>query len=146
MKQNGDGENLAFWHNFFSGIYLFLVVVAIYYLESSQKLAKEVSVFEFFLLALATFRLIRLLVYDSVTQHIRDYLERQTSGIGRELALLINCPWCTGVWAGLFVGFLFFVSPLATFFILILALAGLGSFMQTVAWKIGLDPRKEKEE
>ena len=141
MQVDGRKNGQTFWHNFFSVLYLALVVLAIYSLNLGNKLDKNISWFDFTLLFLATFRLIRLFVYDTVTEHIRAYLRNYHYGYRRELSMLIHCPWCTGIWSALFVTFIFFYDPLSRFFILALALAGAGSFLQTVAWKIGLDPK-----
>jgi uncharacterized membrane protein len=78
-------------------------------------------------------------------EHIRNYLGRYTFGYRKELNSLINCPWCTGIWAGLLVTFIFFLSPLSHFFILALAISGLASFVQITIWKIGLEPKEISE-
>lgn len=140
MKEEIVKNNSALWRNLSSILYLLLVVSAAYWLNLEHKLNKEVSWFEFVLLALANFRLIRLFTYDVVTAHIRNYLGKFDLGYRKELAVLINCPWCTGVWMGLFVTFIFFLHPVFHFFILALAIAGLGTFIQILIWKIGLEP------
>lgn len=114
-----------------------LVFGAISYLDSSGKLSHKISLFDFFLLAMAVFRLTRLFVYDSVTEGIREYFGRFSSGPRKELSMLINCPWCTGIWMALIILFLYFVHPLFWYFIMILALAGMGSYLQIIIWKIG---------
>jgi hypothetical protein len=126
-----------FWHNFFSLLYLGLLLAAAFYLQKKELLRREIPWFDFVILILAVFRLVRLFVYDSVTEHIRGYLGKFENGPGRELSMLVNCPWCTGVWAGLFAGFIYFLSPLAWFFLLVLALAGAGSSWQIIIGKIG---------
>ncbi|MFA5961248.1 MAG: DUF1360 domain-containing protein [Parcubacteria group bacterium] len=142
MNEEIYKNSQAFWHNFFSAIFLALVASATYYLNLTHKLGREISWFDFTLLFFATFRLIRLFVYDTITEHVRGYLRRYSSGYRRELSMLINCPWCTGIWAGLFVAFIFFLSPLTHFFVLLLAISGLGSIVQTIIWRVGLDPRE----
>jgi hypothetical protein len=125
------------WHIFFTMLYLLLVWLAISSLDAGGKLRREIPTFDFIILVLATFRLIRLFVYDSVTSYIREYLGQYLSGARKELSMLINCPWCTGIWMALVVFFLYFVNPLFWYFLLIMALAGAGSFLQIVIWKIG---------
>jgi hypothetical protein len=125
------------WHISFTGLYLLLVYLAISWLDAGGKLRQNIPTFDFIVLVLATFRLIRLFVYDSVTSYIREYLGQYLSGARKELSMLINCPWCTGIWMALIVFFLYFAHPLFWYFLLILALAGAGSFFQIVIWKIG---------
>jgi hypothetical protein len=141
MKSNSNIKNQSFWHNISSVLYLLLVGGATYYLNSEGKFMRDISWIDFTLLFLATFRIIRLLTYDKITQHIRVYLRRFDNGVGKELALLLDCPWCTGIWAGLLVAFIFFLNPIFYFFILALAISGMGSFVQIVIWKIGLEPK-----
>jgi len=71
--------------------------------------------FDFILLALAAFRLTRLLVYDRITEFIRkpfheikeetdsdgsivEVLYVKGTGIRKFLGELLSCHWCTGVW------------------------------------------------
>jgi hypothetical protein len=129
-------KNQNFWHFFFSALYLLLVFGVIIFLKSEGKLINKIPSFDFFLLSMATFRLIRLFVHDSVTEGIREYLGKFSSGPGKELSMLINCPWCTGIWMALVIFILYFSNPLFWYFITILALAGIGSIMQIVADRI----------
>jgi len=110
--------------------------------------------FDFVLLALATFRLTRLFVYDSVMAWLRNLfmdvvvvvtelgettliLEKPASGFRRTMADLLACPWCVAMWSALSVSFVFFLTPLAWFPIFILALAAVASFTQLLANMIG---------
>jgi hypothetical protein len=134
---SNEHKSQSFWHNFFSLFYIVLVAVTLMFLDNHAKLPQKISPFDFFLVSSATFRLIRLFVYDSVTSHIRGYLDKFESGARKELSMLINCPWCTGVWMGFLVGFLYFLAPLFWYPIFLLALAGIGSYLQIIIKKIG---------
>ena len=46
--------------------------------------------------ALATYRLTRLVVVDTITEPLRERVPEGTF-VGR----LIDCPWCVGVWVGM---------------------------------------------
>jgi hypothetical protein len=129
-------KNQNFWHFFFSALYLLLVFFAITFLNLQGKLKNQIQLFDFFLLSAATFRLIRIFVYDSVTEGIREYLGKFSSGPGKELSMLINCPWCTGIWMAFIIFVLYFSNSLFWYFIMILALAGIGSIMQIIASRI----------
>lgn len=129
-------RNQNFWHFFFSALYLLLLFFAVSYLNLQERLTNKIPLFNFFLLSIATFRLIRLFVYDSVTEGIRDYLGKFASGPGKELSMLINCPWCTGIWMALIIFVLYFINPLFWYFVMILALAGIGSMIQVIMSRI----------
>jgi energy-converting hydrogenase Eha subunit G len=49
------------------------------------------------------------------------------------LSALLHCSWCQGLWFSGFVIFFYFATPLAWPVILILALAGVASFIQILA-------------
>lgn len=112
------------------------------------------SFMEFFLLALASFRLTRLFVYDKITEFIRSpffdeveeknengqveiYFVPKKRGIRRFLGELLSCYWCTGVWSSLFLLIIYFQIPkIAHFIIIILAIAGLAAIIETVVQKL----------
>jgi len=143
-----DKNRLGYWHFGSSLFFIFLVGFLIYIFESSGKSIKDISLFDFFLLSFATFRIIRLFTYDSVMDFVRNFFERKKDGGPMEtLSQLIHCPWCTGIWAALFVATIYFLTPFSRFFIFVLALAGIGSYLQIIIWKIGkeeVDIRLEK--
>ncbi|MDQ1283929.1 MAG: hypothetical protein QG620_277 [Patescibacteria group bacterium] len=135
--ENSSKSDQHFWHMFSSSLYILLVALAIVFLNSQGKLTKNIPVFDFVILILATYRLIRLFTYDMVTDFVRDYLAKFESGPGRTLWHLIDCPWCTGVWMALVTFFLYFAHPLFWYFLLIMAMAGTATFVQITIWKIG---------
>lgn len=132
-----EKPNQSFWHNFFLILWPFLVFLSFKVLAQASRLPHEISFFDFWIMIFATFRLIRLFVYDSITEHIRLYLGKYNFGVRKELSDLISCPWCTGIWMALLVSFFFFLSPFYWYPIFILALAGLGSIVQIIILKIG---------
>jgi hypothetical protein len=64
--------------------------------------------------ALAVARVTGLITADALTDDIRDsivgWLDDRPKTLGRYLAILITCPWCSGMWVALVT------SPLAWFF------------------------------
>ena len=127
------------WNMVSSVIFLILVILLTFYLKGHIRPDYHISPYDFTLLILATFRLVRLFTFDSVTGYIRRYLAGFEKGPRKTLSNLINCPWCTGVWMSLVTTFVYFVIPYSWIFILILALAGAGSFIQIIIWRVGLD-------
>jgi len=137
MEPEGKKNDQYFWNFVFSAIFALLVLLSLFYLKSNGELPRKISVFDFVLLALAIFRLIRLFVYDSVTNFVRDHFAQYQKGPGKTISNLLNCPWCTGIWMALFVAFFYFTTPLAWYPILILALAGTATFIQITIYKTG---------
>ena len=134
MSDNKKNQDM--WHFLFSVIFLMLVGAAIYYFRIHNVLPESITPLGFLIVSLATFRLIRLFVYDTVTSYIHDYLRKFDRGPKKTLKSLLSCPWCTGIWMALLVGFLYFLSPVTWFFIFVLALAGAGTFIELVIERI----------
>ena len=113
----------------------------------------SIPLFDAVLLALASMRITRLLVYDKITKFFREFfvdkkvVERDgvkfveitplTRGIRATIYDLLNCPWCIGIWSSLVVTFCYFVFPWAWYILLFLALAGAGTFLQILSNMIG---------
>ncbi|MCL6572782.1 MAG: DUF1360 domain-containing protein [Bacillus sp. (in: Bacteria)] len=110
----------------------------------------RITLLNLLLLSLATFRLTRLLIFDKITEFIRApffdeireenvvgeievyYLPKKT-GIKKFLGELLSCYWCTGIWTSTGIVSLFLLSPdFSTVIILILAVAGLASIVETI--------------
>jgi hypothetical protein len=122
-----------FWHFITSTVYVFTLIVMIVVLNRLGKVIDGIPLFDFFMLALATFRVTRLLVHDLVFDFVRDFFDDFTHGLGLSMKQLLNCPWCTGAWVSLGLGFLYFLTPLAWPALLILAVAGLGTLFTILA-------------
>lgn len=95
---------------------------------------------------LATYRLARLLPYDDgpffVFGRIRDYIEQKAMEEGNRLGrwanlyAFVTCPYCCGLYAAFFVAALVFWNNFyGNLFILILAIAGGQSFLQSLGGK-----------
>ncbi len=106
----------------------------------------SVSAFDIIIMTLATFRVSRLITSDKIFGFGRaifmDVLEDGTEvkpagGFRRAMAELIECLWCVGVWAALFVLVLYMITPFGRFGALILAIAALASFFQVVSRRVG---------
>jgi len=107
------------------------------------------SVFEFLILALASFRLTRLIVFDTITEIFRrpfhkiveetlpdgtvhQYIEIKGSGLQKWIGELLSCYWCTGIWCSNFLYFFYrYYFTVAEPVILILAIAGVAAIVET---------------
>jgi len=146
-----------FWNIVFALLFLAFIITGGIILESeAYRPMTDVTVFEFVILALATFRLTRLFVYDKITAFFREqfydvvelktkrYLEKPARGPRRTLADLLSCPWCTGVWFAATVVFFYYLTPYAWYPILFLAIAGVATTLQLLANMIGWQAEKLK--
>lgn len=136
MSDNNSNEQY-FWNFAYSVLFVALIVGAIYYFNSQKILPRTMPLFDFIILILTTFRLVRLFVYDSITNFIRGHFKQYEQGPGKTMRNLLGCPWCTGIWMAFFASFAYFATPLAWYPLLILALAGAATFIQITILKIG---------
>ncbi|MBA2874957.1 DUF1360 domain-containing protein [Thermaerobacillus caldiproteolyticus] len=110
--------------------------------------------FEFFLLFLASFRLTRLIMYDTITAFIRkpfhDIIEEELpdgttrtflivkgSGIKYWIGELLGCYWCTGIWCSAFVYIGYTIWPYGFKpLVCIFAIAGCSALVEAIVEKI----------
>ncbi|MDX8362525.1 DUF1360 domain-containing protein [Cytobacillus sp. IB215316] len=108
------------------------------------------TVFEFVILFLASFRLTRLIIYDTITAFLRKpfhevieeeqpngaivtYMQVKGTGLRAWIGELLSCYWCSGIWCTTFfyVGYLFWpflFKPL----IFIFAIAGCAAIIEVI--------------
>lgn len=139
-----------FWNAVFSLFFLVLVVMGTIILDTeSYRPIDTFTLLDFALIALATFRLVRLFVYDAVTKFFREQfwdaktvgkdtvLQKPLRGPRRTLADLLSCPWCFGVWAAAAVVFCYALTPYAYYIVVFLAVAGVATFVQLLSNLVG---------
>ncbi|HYD93665.1 MAG TPA: DUF1360 domain-containing protein [Candidatus Paceibacterota bacterium] len=137
----------AFWNSVFGIFFAALVIKGAMLLTDGGRFMPTVSLLDLTLMALATFRLVRLVSYDVITKFIRDAVATAPrDSFTGTFSQLINCPWCTGLWFSFFVVFAYFATPVAWPIILVLALAGVASFFQVVSNLVGWHAEGKKRE
>lgn len=151
---NRPKEDLNFWNIIFSIFFICVFVGSLYVMQAMRGgFLVSVPPFDALLMALATFRLTRLVVYDKITRWFRElfadtrefvedgvtFVEIKPFGSGFRHTIydLVQCPWCIGIWSALVVMFCYFLYPWAWSVIFFLALAGVGSFFQLIANAVG---------
>lgn len=100
------------------------------------------------LLVFASFRLTRLIVYDTITEFLRSpfhstveetlsdgsteiYIEIKGSGLKYWIGDLLSCHWCTGVWCTALLYTAYILIPEFSMPVIsILAIAGMASVIQ----------------
>ncbi|MCZ0702763.1 DUF1360 domain-containing protein [Natronobacillus azotifigens] len=108
------------------------------------------SVFQFCLLFLATFRLMRMIRYDYITSRIRPFFIKETervredgsievtnegrgSGFRYHFGEMLACHWCVAVWSSILLYTGFSVWPIVFIpIITILAIAAVASIIQII--------------
>lgn len=139
-----------FWNVVFILFYIGLLVMACIVLSTEARMSyTDLTVFDLTIISLASFRMTRLFVYDSMTKFFREQfydakvlrnkvsLVKPVVGPRHTLADLMSCPWCFGIWATTCVVFFYLLTPLAYLPILILALSSVATMLQLFANMVG---------
>ena len=139
-----------FWNFVFTVFFLILIVMGAIILETESRVRfADLSTMDFILMTLATWRLTRLMIYDTVTKFVREQfwdvvkvgksysLEKPPTGPRRTIADLLSCPWCFGVWAAAIIIFFYLITPYAVYPILLLAVSAVASFLQILSNLVG---------
>ena len=144
-----DEQNL--WNFLFALFYAAVLAGGSWALWSFGRLPVGITFFDASLIALASFRLTRLFVYDRGMQFFRDWFldvfpspdaggpvrALPARGPRRTASELLSCPWCFGLWGTMLTAFGYYASPYLWLPILIVALAGVASLLQLCANWLG---------
>ncbi len=146
-----------FWNVVFLIFFVCLVFMGAVILESeSYKVYSELTLVDFVLITLASFRIIRLVVYDKIFAFFREQfydvteykskvvLTKPLTGPRRTMADLLSCPWCFGTWASAMVIFFYLITPYAFFPVALLALSSVATFLQLLTNLIGWKAEQAK--
>lgn len=147
-------EDQNLWNIILSVFFVLVLVGALYFMKTMRGgYLISVPPFDALLMALAAFRITRLVVYDKITRWFRElfadtrefqeggvtYIEIKPFGSGFRHTIhdLLGCPWCISFWSALIIVFSYFVFDWAWSVIFFLAIAGVGSLLQLWANVIG---------
>jgi hypothetical protein len=97
------------------------------------------------LMAIATYRLTRILVFDKIFKLFRDFLKsKERLSLFYVIREIITCPWCAGVWVALIMTFLYYLVPFGDIFTILLTIAGIASFVTVSVNFIGLSTEEKQ--
>ena len=104
----------------------------------------KISWLTYFMLILASYRLTHLIVFDKITEFIREPFMKektitdknghiQTKKVpASSFGYLLNCYWCAGIWSSLILGTCYLLFPrVLKKGIFILSIAGAQSIIET---------------
>lgn len=116
----------------FVSIFVFLIFLSgsIYLFQHIGFNIERISILDLVIITLATFRVIRMLMYEKVFGIIRYHINsRGEKMFFKSLGNIVKCPWCIGVWAALFIFDLHYLIPYGLYLSYILAISGVASVM-----------------
>ena len=89
-----------------------------------------ITILDFILLALATYRVTRLLVSDTIFANLRNRIWNRYPPETTKRGYLLTCQWCTSIYVGLgFVSWYTISSEVVRFFAVALALSAIAGLL-----------------
>ena len=132
------------WNLFFVCFFAVILVLTGVMFRINNIDIKRIGYYELTLMILASFRLIRLIVYDQIMQYIRDYASSKSNvGFFSAMATLLACPWCVGIWVAPVVVFIAFYIPYGDLFILVFAISGVATIIQLLSNILALNIKEK---
>ena len=114
----------------------------------------ELSLFDFSIITLASWRLVRFVAYDNITKFFREQfydlkntgrsfsLIKPKTGPRRTLIDLVTSPWNLGLWMTALVTFFYLMTAYALYPLLFLALSSLVTFLQLITDKLAVSEER----
>jgi len=134
-----------FWNFLATIIYVICFILLGYTFKRKGIKIEDIRLWELFLLALATYRLTRILVFDKIFKLFRDFIRSKSKlyafYVVREI---ITCPWCAGVWTAMLIIVLYFLVPYGKLLIYLLAISGVASFFVIFVNYFGLSTEEKQ--
>ena len=116
------------WNYFFTALFIVLTILLILFTPLNRI---TISLIPLIVLALATFRLTRLITKDKILEHLRENIKKnKNNSFIYTIHELVICPWCVSIWAALAVTGLYFLIPETYILLILLAISGIASLLQ----------------
>lgn len=135
-----------FWNGVFLAFFLILIILGAIILQTESRIPwAELSLVDYTLITLATWRLTRLFVHDVITKFFREQfldvvkvgrgyrLDKPKTGPRRTIADLLSCPWCFGLWAAALLTFFYLLTPYMIFPVVLLAISAVATFLHNLS-------------
>lgn len=133
--------------NFLATVFYVVCLVGLGYGLNRMGITKEdFRIGDIALMAVATYRLTRILVFDKIFKLFRDFLKsRERLSLFYVIREIITCPWCAGVWVALIIVALYFMVPFGDIFIILMTISGIASFLVVSINYIGLSTEEKQQ-
>jgi hypothetical protein len=85
--------------------------------------------FEFVILALATFRLTRLITRDVITESLRNRVWKKYPPESSKVGYLFTCEWCMSIWTASLLYGCFIITSVTVIVVVPLALSAVAGLL-----------------
>ena len=117
----------------FGILFALIFIVYIYLLRNAYF---PINVWAVIIFSLATFRVVRLITSDSITQPLRNVIENSNLEIVKYISRLISCPWCLSIWVAPAVMVFGFLNNLTVLILFTLAISAIASLLINLSKRI----------
>ena len=133
------------WNFLATLFYIACFVALAYSLKVNGMEPDDITFRDMVLMVLATYRLTRLLVFDSIFKLFRDFVRSHSNYlVFYVIREIITCPWCAGVWAGIIIVSIYYIVPLGQYLIILFAISGVASFIVILVNLTGLNTEEKQ--
>jgi hypothetical protein len=131
-----------FWNEIALAFFVACGVLAVVLIARCADMSvSAIGAFDVAMMGLGTFRFAHLLTYDKIFQFVRNLFMDERGGRPKKAARgwrrlvceFLECLWCTGMWSALIVVTAYLLGPWGRFAVIVLAIAGIGSFLQVIS-------------
>lgn len=84
---------------------------------------------QFTILALATYRLTRLITRDVITEGFRNWFWNKFPPESRKMGYLLTCEWCLSIWTGSLLYACFIITSVTVIVVVPLALSAIAGLL-----------------
>ncbi|MEI6022296.1 MAG: DUF1360 domain-containing protein [bacterium] len=140
-----SGKKQSLFNILFIGLYITIIVLISKEIHFNNYINNKFGIINIIILLLAIFRITKLFLSDHIMQWFRDIffivvfekINNQIkitrsfpkNGLQREIALLLDCPWCLSLWVSLFVIYFWIKYPITILFFYITAFSGMSTLL-----------------
>lgn len=132
----------SFWNFTSLIVFVALLLLCIYLIREAGgvRMLWLFNTLDLVIISLATFRLAHLLTYDKVFGFVRHFfLEESREGDAKPTRVasrvayeMLECLWCTGIWAALIVFTVYLLGVWGQFVVMVFAVAGAAAVLQVI--------------
>ena len=135
-----------FWNFVFGLFFLALIIMGAIILETETRIPfDKLTLVDFTLITLSSWRLTQLFLFDHITKWFREQfynvkkvgkgylLEKPKTGPRRTIADFLSYQWVFTLWMSAVMTFVYLLTPYAYYFAIFLALSVVASFLQNLS-------------
>jgi len=138
MKKSDLSKKL--WNSFYTLLFISTTIFAWHIMRNHNIKIEELQIIDFIIIALATYRMTRLLIYDEIFSYLREFItkSKKETGFIQSTSFFLTCPWCVSIWMALFSISCYVLFPYGKMLVILFSVAALSNifhvFISLLGW------------